>query len=390
MRRLPCRVGAARRAIAVLIVFVGLASACGAPSGDTQAEAREVATVEAGLDQLERARASRVEGDYLVAQTLLRQAAAADPTDVDAQLALAAALASQHAFAEALELADSVIAEDPDHPGALALRGDVHLAIGQLRAAAEDHRRLHEVAPGPASLVRLAHGLEESGDPRTALQLVDQALAELERQEQARGVEPSGEAAAWFRWRLADLHRHLGDTETAAPLFWAALEIQPEYALAYDGLVDIALTEGRVDDAGELLDRWPAGSTIRVEAAIAVAEAIGDDDAVDRLRRDLIADLETRDRIAAGLDLAVALLDADTRIDEAVGLTSTELTRRTNAATLAVHARALLAADRADEALPVIERMLATGTNEPDRIAVAADVLRAVGQPERVSDLPAL
>lgn len=390
MHRLPCRAGAVRRAVVLLLAIATLASACGDTSRAISAEAGETPTVEAGLAQLERARASRVDGDYLVAESLLRQAADAAPDDLDASVSLATALAARHGFAEALELTDAVLAVEPDHPGALALRGDVRLAIGDLVGAATDHRRLHDVAPGPASLVRLAHGLEESGDPRSARDLVDRALAELERSEAARGIEPNGETAAWYRWRAGDLHRHLGDSVAAQPLFEEALRIQPDYALALDGLIDIAVTQGQIIDARDLLDRWPPGSTLRIEAAIAIADATGDDAEATRLRTDLIAELEARDPVAAGLDLAAALLDAHTRIDEAVGLTSIELTRRANAATLALHARALLSADRADEALPVIERMLATGTNEPDRIAVAAEVLRAVGQPERVASLPSL
>ena len=390
MRRLPCRAGAVRRAIVLLLAIATLASACGDTSRATQAGADEAPTVESGLAQLERARASRIDGDYLVAESLLRQAADAAPDDLNATVSLASAVAARHGFAEALALTGAVLAAEPDHPGALALRGDVRLATGDLVGAAIDHRRLHDVAPGPASLVRLAHGLEESGDPRTARDLVDRALAELERSEAAQGIVPSGETAAWYRWRAGDLHRHLGDPATARPLFEEALRIQPDYALALDGLVDIAVTQKRIDDAQDLLDEWPAGSTIRIEAAIAVAEATDDDATVTRLRSELIAELEERDPVAAGLDLAAALLDAQTRVDEAVGLTSVELTRRTNAATLALHARALLTADRAHEALPVIEQMLATGTNEPDRIAVAAEVLNAVGQPERVASLPSL
>lgn len=378
-----------RRAVVASLAVAALA-ACGSPSASDDSAADRAIGVEAGLDQLEQARVSRLTRDYEVAEASLRRAVEARPADVEAKVALARSLSARHAFADALELADEVLADRPDHPGALALRGDVRLAVGDVVGAAVDHRRLHSVAPGPASLVRLAHGLEESGDPRTALDLVDRAVAELEREESAQGVDPSGETAAWYRWRLADLHRHLGDTATARPLFEEALRIQPGYVLALDGLVDVAITEHRLDDAAALLASWPEGSTIRIEAALAVAEADDDQLAIRGLRAQLIAALESEDRIASGLDLAGALLDASTRADEALELTTDELTRRTNAATLAVHARALHVNGRLDEALTTIEQMLATGTNEPDRIAVAADVFVAAGQVDRLLELPTL
>lgn len=373
--------------ISVVAALGGL-TACGEPASSTVTAIDAVAPrpdadglLADGLDQLERARITRDERDYLVADELLDEAARLAPDDLDALIASASVAAARHRFPEAIDIATGVLFADPERVDALAIRGDAFLAIGDAVAAARDHALLHQLAPGPASLVRLAQGLEESGDPWTARELVTAALRDVEADERAGGATPSGEAAAWFRWRVGDLNRHLGDLDAAAQFFAEAAAIVPGYALAMEGLADVALQRGDVDGAATLVDGWAGDTVLRLETELAIATATGDAERIDELHTEIIARLEPRDPVASGLDLAAALLAADTRLDEALRLTTDEVTRRTDGGTLAVHAQALLANGRSAAALDVVEQFLATGTNEPDRLVTAAAVYVANGDP---------
>jgi lipoprotein NlpI len=82
----------------------------------------------------------------------------------------------QRKFDEAIELANKVIAIEPDRPGAYALRATAYIAAGKSREAIADLDRLLAISPAQPRL------LEVRGTEKFKLHMFDEAIADFDQE----------------------------------------------------------------------------------------------------------------------------------------------------------------------------------------------------------------
>lgn len=125
------------------------------------------------------------------AEEELRAALALAPDNRFSRGALARLALRQGRAAEATALAEEILADDPDDPGALFVAADVLLGAGEEAKALEVLERLHGLSPGAGggqAAVRLAHLLLRSGRAGEAEPILA-AVEERARADLASGTE---------------------------------------------------------------------------------------------------------------------------------------------------------------------------------------------------------
>ncbi len=137
----------------------------------------------------------------------------------------------------------SVLAEHPEHPGALTLLGALAHRAGQMAQAAGFFARAEAAAPDdPRALVN--HGV--------AVLALGQAQAALDRLERACALAP-GMADAWFN--AARARQDLGDIAAAVAAYERAVALAPRDTQALNNLGKLLMTQGRAGEAVRALAR---------------------------------------------------------------------------------------------------------------------------------------
>lgn len=260
-------VGGGAAALGVALAISGALAPGRAPAAaaDTAITSRSIAFFERRL--------ARDPGNFLVAgalatRYLMRFQVGADLGDVERAEAVArgalplaadtaAALArlsviylTQHKFVPAYVAAGRAVASDPADRDALGALFDAAMAQGRY---AEAESALARLAPGRLDYqLRLAHFLTALGRTDGAYYTLDRACRQLERSQ----VPPQG--VAWCLTELAHLQRTRAGAPAAAALLERALEIQPGYRGAVEGLADLAYARGDWRGAERLYRRIAA------------------------------------------------------------------------------------------------------------------------------------
>lgn len=116
-------------------------------------------------------------GQLDFAEQALRRALEMKPDYLAARVALAQLLIRRNRHDEAQPEVDAALALQPDHPLALAARGDVRRRNGDLPGAVEDYRHAHTLAPMlPGITCSLITALAASGQGSEAQALLDESL----------------------------------------------------------------------------------------------------------------------------------------------------------------------------------------------------------------------
>jgi tetratricopeptide (TPR) repeat protein len=247
-------------AVAVLrTVAPGPATA--APS-DTTVTSRSISFFEARLSEHPD---NFMAGGQLVSRYLMRFQVAADLEDVrkaevvarsvmplvsdtaGAYARLGVVYLTQHKFAEAYDAARRAVAWNPRNQEALGLLFDAGVATGRYAVA---ESALSRLTPGrlPYQL-RLAHVLTAEGRMDGAYYAMDRACRQLAR----AAVRP--QAVAWCMTELAKIE-HARKGEAAAAGWWRrALQVEPGYRGALEGLADLAYARGDWGEAARLYQR---------------------------------------------------------------------------------------------------------------------------------------
>lgn len=186
---------------------------------------------------------------YPRAETQLRRAVAAAPTDVGAVTTLAGALSAQHDFAEAEALLADVAEVRPDD---LALRYglvDVNLDLGRYDRALTLLDELAEERPDEvATLSRQARVAALTGDADRA---VDHAAAMLRRASSV-GLRPAEAAGLWFQ--LAFFQHQAGAIDDAEATLRSALLIDPGHGPARELLGRVLVAQDDLDEAATVYE----------------------------------------------------------------------------------------------------------------------------------------
>src|SRR5947208_3542599 len=201
-------------------------------------------------------------GGQLVARYLMRFQVAANLADVRRAEAVARSVIplvsdtagayarlgfvylTQHKFQEAHWAARRAVGWNPRNQEALGLLFDAAMATGRYAVAESALARL---TPGrmPYQL-RLAHMLTARGNLDGAYHALDHACRQLARAQ----VRP--QAVAWCLTELAKVQHTREGESSAAALYHRALDVQPGYRAALEGLADLAYARGDWAEAARL------------------------------------------------------------------------------------------------------------------------------------------
>ncbi len=245
------------------------------------------------------------QGHHAFAGELLAKAVAAHPGQRSIRWALVQSLRAQERFAEILPHLDVLLAERPDDPAALTLRGDLGIRFGRLDIALADYRRVLELADQPAELLSGMLGVLLNYEHR-------QAARELAESELARS--PLDDRLWQARLRV-DAGDPLAQIETIQR--WAAA--LPDSPAGLEARAQLAELQGDDARARELAERAVASESNRPGAEFVLIRADLRDDpaaALVRLERAFNAAQGNAGRRMV-LWLEGIALDRLDRIDEA-------------------------------------------------------------------------
>lgn len=322
---------------------------------------------------------------YLLANQAAEAARGAVPDQPEAIAVLARVAEAQHDFAQALSLAEQLSGSKE----ALGIQATVHLATGNLAAAAGASDRLVDQTLSPMAFTQQALVRAAQGNDAGVLESFQYALE----------LEEVGDLSSSARTRtlLGRFHYERGQLDLAHDLYQESLRILPGYRPALLNLAQLELRRGRDRSAGKYYAQVQASSAATLyeplvlrglarlkqqQNQLAAAEAYW---ATAELQlRQTLADSQG-DAAAFGFghqrDLARLLLERGRAEDrpEALALMAAEVQRRRDAETLDTYAWALAAAGRWQEAQQAVQAAIALGTRDAGLCDRAASIEEALG-----------
>jgi tetratricopeptide (TPR) repeat protein len=253
----------------------------------------------------------------------------AAPGYVPARSSKATILVALHRFAEAGEIARSLLARDRFDPTALSILGDASLEQGDLGTAASAYLQLGLVTDDAAARVRAGRLDFIRGDVAGAIDAHRTAVTAAIDE----GLE--GDALAFYHVTLGETLLAAGFAADARAAFEAALLARPGLPAALVGAAKLDAFEGDVDLAIAALDRAlaaiPSPEWLALRATMLEARG-GVDDAraavADRATIEAIASLAGDAGDVHGRSLVRYLSDRGLEPARAVALARAELTVR--------------------------------------------------------------
>ena len=328
-----------------------------------------------GLAYQQRARETGDPTYYTRSGEALRRAAAGAGAPASLIVQGQASLANaRHQFAQGLELARAALEQDPNSAGAYGALGDALLNVGRYRAAFRAYDRMVVLAPGIASLTRVANARELLGRPAAAADAIRFAL----------GIDHTvPEHVAWTRVQLGNLAFNRGRLGESAKAFRAALARTPAYVHANAGLARVEAARGEYAVAIARLRRVVAALPIPAYVILLgdTLRASGDEDAARR-EYALVGAIE-RLFAANGVrtELQTAVFDLDHGRNVAAALQRARAAHRSAPGIYAEDALAwgLLRLGRCEEARAHSVRALRIGTRDALFVFHRAMIERCLG-----------
>jgi tetratricopeptide (TPR) repeat protein len=273
---------------------------------------------------------------------------------------LAGALMARHAFAEARQVAEQLVAADSSSRGARAMLGEIELELGDYPAARRTFGTLSTVRNDFVVAPRFARWEELRGHPDAAEALFRKALA----QAVAHHGTPASQLA-WFHWRLGDLALRSGRLEQAEAELHRGLAIAPDDPRLLGALARLAALRHRwpeaIADGERALTRVvdPATLGLLSQAYAATGDTARSTDAFKAMS---VAVLGQPGPYHRGWSLL--LLERGADVPEVLGRARDELRTRRDVYGWDLLGWALYRAARPAEAVPASERALALGTKD--------------------------
>lgn len=276
---------------------------------------------------------------------------------------------------EAVIALEGVLARAPQDGFVLGHLAEVHLRRGRVDDAATALDRAETAAGTTAFTARLRGDLlVKAGDYAEAARSYADAVA-------------LGEAGSWSLVRLARCRLRVKDLEGARGAASEALEREPSSAQAWTVLGDLALREGRLDEAESMYarahehapaDRWAYAKLVEVRLRRLPA---------DRREREMNVLLKTTGRDNEHLLAVLARLRRDSGDDEAAAQAWTERAARTGDLFAREQAAfALRRAGRLDEAARALGVCL---VEDPDNVVLFRTYVRMQHERDALGDLRA-
>lgn len=303
-------------ATGVLPEAVAQELAKGFAAGDTQSEIlglqgelkldpRNVKALDTlGLAYLQRVRETGDPTYYPKAQGILGEALQQSPHDLIATAALGQLALSRHQFRKALALGSRARRISPTTAGVYGVIGDAQIELGRYPEALRTFDRMAALKPDVASYSRVSYARELIGHVRAAERAM--ALA-------ASAAVGAQEASAWTHVQLGLLYLGHSQPGRALTQMNEALQLDPSYYVALDGMAQVLASTGRlhlaIDFERRAVDRVPLPAQVALLGDL--YSATGNRTAASR-EYALIGVLE-KVLAANGVrnDLDIALFDAD-------------------------------------------------------------------------------
>jgi len=343
-----------------------------------------VSATQWGLREIDLGRATGDVTAYLRAEAAFD---AALKTFADNPAAIAykgSVLISLHRFTEARDLAQGVLATQPNDPVALATLGDASLELGDVTTADKAFNHVNALVPSAATLVRLAHLAFVEGDPPTAIKDARAAIP-LSAQEGAEG-----ERAAWYQFQLGETLISTGDAKAALVAYRAAVAADPSSYWALSGLSRALAGSGDLDGAisemSDAIEIVPLPDFLARRGDLYTLRNGPGDAAKAKQDYGLVeAEAKLAGSAASVYDRTLVLYLANHGLDpaRAVSLASAELAIRKDVYGYDAYAWALLAAGRPAEADTAMSAALAFGTRDAKLMYHAGMIAAALGDTNR-------
>jgi Tfp pilus assembly protein PilF len=325
---------------------------------------------------MEEGRMTGDERSYAVAESLARRSLGERTRrNGRSALLLTNALLAQHRFTEADSVARALVNGEPEQPAYRALlaetgmeRGDYGDAI-RLLGSIRERREDLGIAP------RFARWAELTGRPGEARRILQKA-----RDDARLRVDLTGEQRAWFSLRLADVELRHGNLRRAASAISDGLQDSPDDWRLVLARARLEATKGQwkraIASAETVLARVSSPDAL---ALLATAHRqLGHDDDATSFETALAQFTLSRPG-SVHRSWAMTLLDNGSRDERLLALVAADTLVRHDMHTLDLLAWALYRDGHADQALPIMRRAMALGSNEPGLRYHAAMIEFAAG-----------
>lgn len=322
-----------------------------------------------GRAWLRKAREAADPGFFLNASACADVALSREPKSRPARNLRAMVHLENHAFADAKDLAEQILAEDPDDLSALGTKSDAALELGLFDEALASAQKMVDLKPNLPSYARAAHLRWLQGDAAAAKSIYRSAMDAHDPREP--------EPYAWVLTQAAMIFWHEGDIDGAEKGFDRALQVFPDAPYAMLGKARVALAKKDAKRAAELAKRAYDKSPL-CEAAWLLGDARkaqGDEAGA----KEAYALVVKHGRVADKRTLSAFFATRNEQLDEALSLARAEAAMRKDIFSRDVFAFALyrkgeLAAARAES-----DAALAHGTREPALLYHAGAIRIAQG-----------
>ncbi len=182
-------------------------------------------------------------GFFLNASACADIAIGREPKNRPARNLRAMVLLENHAFADALDLAEQILLDDAEDLSALGTKSDASLELGLFDQALTSGQKMVDLKPNLPSYARAAHLRWLQGDSKAAKTIYRSAMDAHDPREP--------EPYAWVLTQAAMIFWYEGDIEGAEKGFERALSAFPDAPYAMVGQARVALAKGDAKRAAE-------------------------------------------------------------------------------------------------------------------------------------------
>jgi tetratricopeptide (TPR) repeat protein len=155
-------------------------------------------------------------------------------------------LLSMHEFKKALVEGEKARNIFPQNAGIHGVLIDANVELGNYDEAVRLSDIMVGMRPDLRSYSRVSYLREIHGDPKGAIEAMGMAVD---------AAMPGYEQSAWCRLTLAKLYENYGQLDEAKMHYTILLQERAEYPFAYAGLASVAMKQGNMKEAEELLDK---------------------------------------------------------------------------------------------------------------------------------------
>jgi tetratricopeptide (TPR) repeat protein len=326
-----------------------------------------------GRQWVRKARIASDPGFYVNVDSCAAAALEVEPGSVRALELRGLVLMNNHRFEEARQLAEEILASNPEDEIALGTLSDALLELGRYEEAAQSAQRQMSLRPGMVAHARGSYIRWLKGDTRSAKAFIRDALIDRD----TRDPEP----AAWAFAEAATIFWHEGDYDGADAVYAEALKWVPDYTAALVGRGRIALAKDQPRQAIGYLEK-----AYRIHPLPETAWLLGD-------AREMLGDAAAareayllvvrQGRRGDKLTLALFYATKNRDIDEALRLIEEERKGRGGIYVEDAYSWVLYRAGRIAEAKKASELAIRIGTKDARLLYHAGAIRMAAGDAAR-------